>query len=82
VNNEPNPNSLSIALNPDGTVSLTFPENEIMARFLVDKLRCLLDMEFHKRTAMAQAQAQQPRVIPANGSKILDAFPGFKRGNG
>lgn len=74
--------TLSITLNQDGTVSFVYPENEMMARFLADKARSFIDMEFHRRNAMAQAQASQPRVISPNGGGGPIDLQSFKRRRG
>lgn len=74
---------LTAQLNTDGTVTITGPfDNEMLSRFLVDKARAEIDRHFAMRAAMAQAQQQ--RVIPANGggNAALNPFPGFKRGRG
>ena len=65
---EPTPNTLSVTLTEDGNVTISFPQNELMARFLVDKARSLVDQEFAKQAALAQIQAQQQRVTIAHGN--------------
>ncbi len=61
--------TLTVTLTRDGQTHLSYPNDEIQARFLVDKARAIMDMEFLKRSAMATVAEQtgivtgDPRVI-------------------
>ena len=47
---------------PGGRLNVSFPPDEVICRFMMDKARAFLDDEWRKRNA--------PMVLPANGQTL------------